>query len=508
MAHGFYVTISHRGVPHNHCRADSLRLHHLLAYQSPTDSALTLQGSATNEQPSSHKDETEHFYCAQLLHYGLKPLKTKGPAKKALLQAFGDGRTLVVPPHIVQLELQLKAEYEAALTRVKAEYQTREQEGEKKSQEHALTEVRERSKVEPAKDLKDRDTSSTRATVSSKIIRDSAAMQTASGKVCRVKLFLLPIAHSFYIFSYLQKLTYEDNSGAFDIAAPGISEEWPEMCRSGLMLKMSPSQKTGRHLWASFDFGVVSGIIRCANAPTTVGESCSFTWHGEEQYEGQLMFGNDNTGTLTFLGDGKLKGVIDGGCLGKKQFFGTYNKEASTNRVWPKYCTQWKARYRRINDSAYQIAAAGRWGKWVDDTSRPDPPEDSDSSGCAGGVSESDLEGSTGDEDQDSKSEKSPSPSAHKDVASPRRKQTARRGGWYPGNGFTRNEMKAKLPTSTPWDNVVTAPARPKQTARKSSGYPDQGRANYGKAIGVAFEKEDEKAVKVCCTHVALTRFH
>lgn len=63
-----------------------------------------------------------HFYSAQLLHYGLQPVKSKTSAKERLLAAFGgpDGKTLEVPPAIFQLEEKLRAQWHVSNPRRKA----------------------------------------------------------------------------------------------------------------------------------------------------------------------------------------------------------------------------------------------------------------------------------------------------------------------------------------------------------------------------------------------------
>lgn len=63
--------------------------------------------------PAPHMDQTTGFYEAQLVHYGLKPLKGKPTAKHALLVAFkGDKKRLKVPPEVTKLEKEMVALYE------------------------------------------------------------------------------------------------------------------------------------------------------------------------------------------------------------------------------------------------------------------------------------------------------------------------------------------------------------------------------------------------------------
>ena len=81
---------------------------------TPPPPALTKAGKVAKRQPKdTHKDEEAHFYAAQLVHYGLKPLKTREPAKKRLLAAFGGagGKTLEVPKAVLELEVALRKEW-------------------------------------------------------------------------------------------------------------------------------------------------------------------------------------------------------------------------------------------------------------------------------------------------------------------------------------------------------------------------------------------------------------
>ena len=106
----FYVTVD----GNRHERADAPYLYRLLTYTEPTAPVLTKAGYVAKRQPPPHKDPPGHFYCAQLIHYGLKPLKTKEPAKKKLLEAFGgkpNNPTLPVPKENVKLEETLRKQY-------------------------------------------------------------------------------------------------------------------------------------------------------------------------------------------------------------------------------------------------------------------------------------------------------------------------------------------------------------------------------------------------------------
>jgi hypothetical protein len=59
------------------------------------------------------KGPSVELYAAQLVHYGMKPMKTKDAIKKKLQAKLDDG-SLKVPDHLLLLEQQLKQEWEAA----------------------------------------------------------------------------------------------------------------------------------------------------------------------------------------------------------------------------------------------------------------------------------------------------------------------------------------------------------------------------------------------------------
>ena len=95
-------------------RCSSERLYELLTWEDHGP-LLNKAGRPRLRQPPPHKDETGAFYQAQCVHYGLTEGKTKQAAKKVLLQALdANHRVLVVPPSIMKLEKELKAQFEAA----------------------------------------------------------------------------------------------------------------------------------------------------------------------------------------------------------------------------------------------------------------------------------------------------------------------------------------------------------------------------------------------------------
>lgn len=165
---------------------------------------------------------------------------------------------------------------------------------------------------------------------------------------------------------------------------------------------MSPSTKTGKHLWISFDLGIVSGVMRSSGPPSMTNTPLEFTWRGTEAGEGIMTFQDCNVASLVFLGDGKIKGTISGDLFQDIEFAGKRNAEKSKNVVFQKYVASWKEEYRGINWRSYEAANVARWGKWVDPTGCEGRPEDSDTTDGGKGSDEDEEEGDYyGDESYD-----------------------------------------------------------------------------------------------------------
>ena len=168
--------------------------------------------------------------------------------------------------------------------------------------------------------------------------------------------------------------------GKFHIVAPYLSEEWPDSTDT-MTLRLSKSS-TSSHLWGSFDFGIISGIIRSsAKPPTGTGDECPFFWRGHESGEGQMEFGEGKTGHIIFLGNGKIKGRME--WVGGFEFVGKQDDESLRRVVWQKSVKGWKSKWRGINKRSYESARIARWGKWGGDPA-PDKPSLSDTSGGGG----------------------------------------------------------------------------------------------------------------------------
>ncbi|KAI1132529.1 hypothetical protein F5Y10DRAFT_230788 [Nemania abortiva] len=94
-------------------------------------------------------------------------------------------------------------------------------------------------------------------------------------------------------------------NGRYDIFSNEVNSQWGDD-DFDLVLTLS-----GRELWGKFDLGIVSGILHFSERPWQSSyDRVPFTWRGEER-EGQIWYGNNNRGWITFLGDGRIEGELD-----------------------------------------------------------------------------------------------------------------------------------------------------------------------------------------------------
>ncbi|KAJ7685548.1 hypothetical protein DFH06DRAFT_1029285, partial [Mycena polygramma] len=319
-------------------RADATRLHSLLTYTAPPP-VLTKAGKVAKRQPRPHEDESEEFYIAQLAHYGLQPAKTKEAAKRALLGAFGSKKTLSIPSKVLALEKEMCKEYKEANKLAKAKYQEEQKEEKKKEEEKRNKRKREReSAIE-------------------NFLQEDNSRPVKKGKTQALKL------------QGSGELT-----GKFNVIAPFLTEQWEDATRDTMWLKLCPSSTNAR-LWGSFDFGVISGVIRSATLPAKVGDSVAFLWRGRDSGTGESTFGDDNVGTIKFLSGG-FKATMDWD-LGNFEFAGT--KLASPkDKISPLSLREWKTTWRSINESAYGRENRARWGGWGGDDDDAEQPAGSD----------------------------------------------------------------------------------------------------------------------------------
>ncbi|GLB34320.1 hypothetical protein LshimejAT787_0112040 [Lyophyllum shimeji] len=418
----FYVDIDSYHYP----RSDPAALYELLTYTDPGP-VLTKTGKVAKRQPPPRKDKPPNYYQAQCLHYGLKGFKQRPAAKKHLLAAFDPTtKTLVVPPRILALEQELKEEYEKAneVARVKAEEEWQRREGirqaEQKRRETQLEEEwrknreesdamlgefaalgivigkgeiegtesdnevlcrksKEVSDAELRKDIAALSEAQLRA-VFEKLVFDKRTRGVRKAALREIDVVKQAQASKVQMTKGKSKkrLNALSDEGEFRIMAPYLRDQWSSYTET-MKLKLSPSPG-GSHLWVWFHFGIVSGIMRSHGCPPKyVGDTTRLQWRGREEGEGEMTYEDENVASITFLGDGRIRG--------KMRWMGTLfefiGKNAPRkNVVWCKSVQHWKEQYWGINDRSYERARVARWGRsWHYDDDAGDASSNSDTVG-------------------------------------------------------------------------------------------------------------------------------
>ena len=420
----FYVIIE----GNQHEREGAQQLYKLLTY-TPPPPTLTKKGTVAKRQPAPHKDHAAHFYCAQLIHYGLKPLKTREPAKKKLLAAFGAGQTLSVPASILQLEITMKEEWkkanEVAEKKYKEEATERDcREREERQQRDILEKERREEQKEKQKSmlteffgvfdaaaLVDSDEDEPKAPRISKaqMRKEIASLTDDQMRKLFFKLLVDVPEVKDVMKNEIEKaraqarkakakteagpsknrkaLSVAQWKGSYTVYAPKLADNWGD-AEGPLELEVYPSAKSS-HLWAAFNFGIISGVIRSSDAPPkAVGDKIHFDWRGREGEEGEMTFADCNKGAITFLGDGKIHARMRGDFCGKFEFFGKQCAVKKNTGDPVEKVSEWKHEWRGINWSSYNAASQERWGKWggvwkiegpaYSDTSEEQPGSDDD----------------------------------------------------------------------------------------------------------------------------------
>lgn len=302
------------------CIKDEFKSAHVRA--DPTQ--LHAQAIAPIRSVITRHDETTSYYVAQLYHYGLKRTGSMAAARKVILEAWeAQGGTLVVPSRILELELEMKTEYEALLSR---EQRTLSREPK------TLEQLRVQRKREWDENVQ--------AEV------DAARRLTATETA-------------------LSPLPVENFKGTYLINAPKLFPRWPECEHMHLIL--SPSQ-CGSHLWGRLSFGIFTGYLRSSTSllpvfdedapPTTrpTTRTIRFKWRGQDvgdpiSTEIEYYAKSTNRGSLTFLGEGRIKGSLYVEREGKIEFRGRRKRGATgRERVFHRQVKGWKEGFRVLVD--------------------------------------------------------------------------------------------------------------------------------------------------------------
>ncbi|KAI9016984.1 hypothetical protein BC832DRAFT_3225 [Gaertneriomyces semiglobifer] len=96
-------------------------------------------------------------------------------------------------------------------------------------------------------------------------------------------------------------------NGRYDLTSDEVKAQWDFDDEDfSLVLTLS-----GSEIWGKFELGIISGIMRIPQRPFASSyEQIPFRWRGRED-QGPIMYGDDNTGWIKFLGDGRVVGKLD-----------------------------------------------------------------------------------------------------------------------------------------------------------------------------------------------------
>ncbi|KIM35188.1 hypothetical protein M413DRAFT_20802 [Hebeloma cylindrosporum] len=434
----FYVAIGY----HTHTRKDTAELYALLTY-TPPPPALTKAGKVAKRQPKdTHKDEEAHFYAAQLIHYGLKPLKTREPAKKRLLAAFG------VPEAVLELEVALRQEWKELDAKMEERRELiRAEEREQMAKYREVAEKERAAMILQKENEKNAETAGQANAPAAKTSWErghEGTKKTATQKTSAVPMHLDGSDDEPEIVAVNMKMTraqmlekisslsesqaqgllkkiFENLSaaeklfqaefttiakgkgpsaksttngkkyggetadpsewiGEYHVTVPKLAENWDDA--EGIKsLEVYPSS-TSAHIWASFDFGIISGVMRSVGPPpNSPNQGIPFEWRGREAGEDVMTFSKSNRGILTFLDGGKITAEMSGDLCSKFSFAGALQQRAGkpiprkSSIQQRKEVKAWKKEWRGINWTNYEVANKARWGGWGGEEENESPFE-------------------------------------------------------------------------------------------------------------------------------------
>ena len=140
-------------------------------------------------------------------------------------------------------------------------------------------------------------------------------------------------------------------NGIYDLSCQTVEDNWGS---EDLTLTLTLD---GTTVWGAYDLGMFSGILFLPNRPWQASNSpLPFTWRGRENGEGEMEFGDDCEGEISFLGNGVIEGWIS--VYGRCCFEGRRREEAGTAvRTARSMREEWEG----YNEEAYEEERVGRW---------------------------------------------------------------------------------------------------------------------------------------------------
>ena len=145
-------------------------------------------------------------------------------------------------------------------------------------------------------------------------------------------------------------------NGIYDLSCQTVVDEWDrtQWNTSSLTLTLTLD---GTTVWGAYDLGMFSGILFLPNRPWQASNSSlPCIWRGRENGEGEMDFGDQCVGEISFLGNGVIEGWIS--VYGRCCFEGRRREEAGTAvRTARSMREEWEG----YNEEAYEEERVGRW---------------------------------------------------------------------------------------------------------------------------------------------------
>lgn len=143
-------------------------------------------------------------------------------------------------------------------------------------------------------------------------------------------------------------------NGYYEISCPYLASEFFDDSPSFHLILALETPR----IWGAYDFGAFSGIIHLAQRPFFPSEEpIPLEWRGRENGEGEMSFGEDCFGEITFLGNGRIRGSLNNLYGERCGFEGTKVEDGGAKRTAGSMRAEWDG----YNDEAYEAERTGRW---------------------------------------------------------------------------------------------------------------------------------------------------
>lgn len=142
-------------------------------------------------------------------------------------------------------------------------------------------------------------------------------------------------------------------NGYYEISCPYLASEFSDDPSSFHLILALDTPR----VWGAYDFGAFSGILHLAQRPFFPSQQpIPLEWRGRENGEGEMSFGDDCYGEITFLGNGQIRGSLNN-LYGEKCDFEGVKVEEGARRSAGSMRVEWDG----YNDEAYEEERTGRW---------------------------------------------------------------------------------------------------------------------------------------------------